>query len=43
MQDLNVIFGIELEFVVAYRAANYANIPHQDPNSAVREHIIHLL
>ena len=43
MEGLNVTFGIELEFVVAHRAAQYTNVPHMDPNSAVRAHIIHLL
>ena len=43
MASLSVTFGIEIEFVVAYQAANYANGPHLDPNSSVRAHIIHLL
>ena len=43
MEGLNVTFGVELEFVVAYRAAQYTNLPHLDPNSAVRSDIIHLL
>lgn len=43
MEGLNVTFGVELEFVVAYRAGQYTNLPHLDPDSAVRAHIIHLL
>ncbi|KAL8793880.1 MAG: hypothetical protein Q9195_003499 [Heterodermia aff. obscurata] len=38
MAGLNITFGIELEFVVAYQVTQYT-----DPNSAVRAHIIHLL
>ena len=44
MEGLNLTFGVELEFVVAYRAAQYTNLPpHRDPDSAVRAHIIYLL
>ena len=43
MEGLNVTFGIELEFVVAYQTGQYFNVRPLDPNSAVRAHIIQLL
>ena len=43
MEALNVTWGVEIEFVVAYRAGNYTNTPYLDPNIAVRAHIIHLI
>ena len=43
MESLNLTFGLELEFVVAYPVGQYANSPQTDPDCAVRTHIIQLL